>query len=392
MTRRFIIAIMSMLPLAAGADTFDEILSEVMYNNLTVRSENARAEAQVEGLYGENTLEAPEVEFSRVWNTESGGENKWSLSVSQSFDWPGVYAARREAACTAHSAMHFLRESTLLDLRQETRSLLIDIIHNAQLIEMQSQLAERMDSMEIYYKKAAEAGAETRLDYNKTVLERIATHRELNTLKASRAALLASLQNLNGGMDVTDMVIRLGSTYPIMPAPGTLSAETIRERDPQIAAAQASLDAAESMVKVEKRSRIPGFSIGYEHEVEGSETFNGFSIGITLPMWGRKHQIKASKLEAEAALMDAEMALTRRMAEMDADRRQLDALRATIDEYEPVINDKTNYELLQKALKAGQINFLTFIQESNYFIAARRDYIDTLYEYNLTLSRLNRYN
>ena len=146
------------------------------------------------------------------------------------------------------------------------------------------------------------------------------------------------------------------------------------------------------MVKVEKRSRIPGFSIGYEHEVEGSETFNGFSIGITLPMWGRKHQIKASKLEAEAALMDAEMALTRRMAEMDADRRQLDALRATIDEYEPVINDKTNYELLQKALKAGQINFLTFIQESNYFIAARRDYIDTLYEYNLTLSRLNRYN
>lgn len=392
MTRRFIIAIMSMLPLAAGADTFDEILSEVMYNNLTVRSENARAEAQVEGLYGENTLEAPEVEFSRVWNTESGGENKWSLSVSQSFDWPGVYAARREAAHTAHSAMHFLRESTLLDLRQETRSLLIDIIHNAQLIEMQSQLAERMDSMEIYYKKAAEAGAETRLDYNKTVLERIATHRELNTLKASRAALLASLQNLNGGMDVTDMVIRLGSTYPIMPAPGTLSAETIRERDPQIAAAQASLDAAESMVKVEKRSRIPGFSIGYEHEVEGSETFNGFSIGITLPMWGRKHQIKASRLEAEAALMDAEMALTRRMAEMNADRRQLDALRATIDEYEPVINDKTNYELLQKALKAGQINFLTFIQESNYFIAARRDYIDTLYEYNLTLSRLNRYN
>ena len=249
-----------------------------------------------------------------------------------------------------------------------------------------------MDSMEMFYKKAAEAGAETRLDYNKTVLERIAAHRELNTLKASRAALLASLQTLNGGKDVTDMALRLGAVYPIMPAPGILSAETIRERDPQIAAAQASLDAAESMVKVEKRSRIPGFSIGYEHEVEGSETFNGFSIGITLPMWGRKHQIKASKLEAEAALMDAEMALTRRMAEMDADRRQLDALRATIDEYEPVINDKTNYELLQKALKAGQINFLTFIQESNYFIAARRDYIDTLYEYNLTLSRLNRYN
>lgn len=59
--------------------------------------------------YMEKILEAPEVEFSRVWNTESGGENKWSLSVSQSFDWPGVYAARREATRSSRSAMHFLR-------------------------------------------------------------------------------------------------------------------------------------------------------------------------------------------------------------------------------------------------------------------------------------------
>lgn len=392
MTRRFIIAFLSLLPIAAEAATFDDIVSEVMNNNLTARVEAARAEAQVESLSAENTLEAPEVEFSRVWNTEPGGENKWSLSVSQAFDWPGVYAARREAARTARTAMNYLRESTLLDLRQEINTLLIDIIHNTQLIEMQSQLAERMDSLETYYKKAAEAGAETRLDYNKTVLERIAAHRELNALKATRATLLSALHNLNGCKDVSGIAQRLGSDYPIMPAPSKLSAETIRERDPQIAAAQASLDAAESIVKVEKRLRIPGFSIGYEHEVEGAETFNGFSIGLTLPVWGRKHQIKAARFEAEAALMEAEMALARRMAEMESDRQQLEVLRATLDEYEPVINDKANYELLQKALKAGQINFLTFIQESNYFIAARRDYIDTLYEYNLTLTRLNRYN
>ena len=100
MTRRLLIILMSMLPIAAGANTFDDVLSEVMSNNLTGRAEAARAEAQTEGILGENTLESPEVEFSRVWNTEAGGENKWSLSVSQSFDWPGVYAARREAART----------------------------------------------------------------------------------------------------------------------------------------------------------------------------------------------------------------------------------------------------------------------------------------------------
>lgn len=76
MTRRFIIALMSMLPLAAGADTFDEIMSEVMYNNLTVRAENARAEAQVEGLYGENTLEL------RKWSLAAYGTPSRAVKTS----------------------------------------------------------------------------------------------------------------------------------------------------------------------------------------------------------------------------------------------------------------------------------------------------------------------
>lgn len=391
MTRRLFIILLSMLPIAAGASSFDDVVSEVMSNNLTGRAEAARAGAQVEGILGENTLESPEVEFSRVWGTTAEAGNKWSLAVSQSFDWPGVYAARREAARTARTASQYLIESTLLDLRQEVSTLLVDIIHNTQLIEMQSQLVDRMNELEAYYKKAADAGSETRLDYNKTVLERIAAHRELHSLEAQRETLLASLRVLNGGHDVKELVAGLGSNYPIMTSPSAITPELIKERDPQYAAALAAVEAAKSMVKVEKRSRIPGFSIGYEHEVEGDETFNGFSIGLTLPVWGRKHQIKAGTLEAEAALIDAEMALARRINEMDGDRRQLEGLRTILDEYEPVVNDKASYELLQKALNVGQINLLTFLQESNYYMAAKRDYIDTLYEYNLALNRLNRY-
>ena len=183
MTRRFIIALMSMLPLAAGADTFDEIMSEVMYNNLTVRAENAPAEAQVEGLYGENTLEAPEVEFSRVWNTESGGENKWSFSVSQSFPTGPEYMphvarppALPVARCTSQGV--------------DTPGSASGNTQPAYRYNPQCPASSRCSrnwpnawtAWEMSYKKAAEAGAETRLDYNKTVLERMAAHRELNTL------------------------------------------------------------------------------------------------------------------------------------------------------------------------------------------------------------------
>lgn len=375
----------------AGSTPFDEALAEVIGNNLSVRAEASRAQIETENILGENTLEAPELSFSRVWGSRKEYGNKWSLGVSQSFDWPGVYAARREAARTARSASQYMLESTLLDLRQEVRTLFIDIIHNTQLIEMQSELVDRMNQMEAYYKKAAEAGAETRLDYNKTVIERIAVHRELHTLEAQRSTLMSTLSTLNGGKDIDGIIAKLGNAYPITRVPESIDKTVIMKRDPQYAAALAGVEAAKSMVKVEKRSRIPGFSIGYEHESEGDENFNGFSIGLTLPVWGLGHQIKASTLEAEASLMDAELALTRRVAEMNGDRKQLDTLRHIMDEYEPVVNERSNYELLHKALKAGQITLFTYIEESNYFIAAKRDYLDTLYEYNLILTRLARY-
>ena len=393
MNLRLLPLLVTLRPAAAGATTFDDALQEVMSNNLTARIESSRGQAQVENILGENTLESPEVEFVHMFGTTPDTNDKWTISVSQAFDWPGVYAARREAARTARTASQYLMESTLLDLRQEIKTLLIDIIYNTQLIEMQTGLVNRMNQMEEYYRKAADAGSETRLDYNKTVIERIAVHRELHSLEAQRDALIASLQALNGGKDVTSIMNNLGSAYPIVPAiEGSISAELIKERDPQYAAAMAAVDAARSMVKVEKRSRIPGFSLGYEHETDGDERFDGFSIGITLPVWGRKHQIKSSTLEAEAALMDAEMALARRVAEMNGDIKQLKTLRHIIDEYEPVINDQSNLALLRKALEAGQIDFLTYIQEVNYFIAAKRDYLDTLYQYNLALTRLSRYN
>lgn len=383
--------LLSLLPSVSFAGTpFDDAVAEIMSNNLSVRAEAARGHAGVESILADNALESPEVEFARVWGKS---ENKWSLSVSQSFDWPGIYAARRAAARTADNASQYLLESTVMNLREQVRSALVDLIHNAQLIELQSGLATRMSGIEAKYKRGAEAGAETRIDYNKAVIEMIATNRELHTLEAERAAIIANLQELNGGKDVTGIVASLGSAYPILPSvnQANISPAIVRERDPEYAAAVAAVDAAKSMVKVSRMSRLPGFSVGYEHETEGPESFNGFSVGLSLPVWSRSHQIKASTYEAEAALMDAEMTLVKRSAALSGDLRQLESLRTVLDEYEPVINNSANMDLLQKALDGGQINFITYIQETNYFLEAQKDYLDTLYEYNLTLVRLTRY-
>lgn len=66
-------------------------------------------------------------------------------------------------------------------------------------------------------------------------------------------------------------------------------------------------------------------------------------------------------------------------------------LRELLREYRGVINDDSNIELLRKALDSGQINFLTYMQELNYFLSARRDFLEAHYRYHIAVARLQRY-
>lgn len=389
------IALASLSP-AVMADTaacgFDRALEQLVNGNPSVRTTALRAESETESLKAENTLGGPEAEFSRVWGNNAEVGNKWGFSVSQGFDWPGVYAARREAIRTASVAAQYLKESTLLDVRQQAGQLLLDLIHLNQLIEMQTTLTERADEMVEIYRKGAEDGTQTRLDYNKSVLERIAVHRELHTLQAQYDTLLEQMADFAACEDIHSIIDGVGNEYPeapqILPMP---TVETLKQRDPAYAAAKARVEAAKSMAKVERRMSLPGFSVGYVHETEAGGSFNGFSIGISLPSYGRKHQTRAARLEAEASELEAEMALLSAGTAMRTEAHRAGVLRHVIEEYEPVVKDNSNIELLTKAFRAGQITYLTYIQECNYFMDAYRNYIDSLYEYHSAIWRLRRY-
>lgn len=391
--RRYLLSsLCGLCALAVSAGSFDEALSTLVSNNLAPRAEALRLEAEALNQEAENMLASPEAEFSRVWGSNAEVGNKWALSVSQSFDWPGVYAARREAARNGRAAAQYIREATLLDTRAEARQLLLEVIHLRQVLDMQRELATRIDSMVVLYRKGAEEGTETRLDYNKTVLERIAIHKELHTLEAQQAELEMRLQDFNGGKDPAGILALVGNEYPAAPAiPSAPGIEVVRQRDPAYAAAKAQSEAAMSLAKVENRSKWPGFSVGYVHETELGGNFDGFSVGITFPSFSAGKKARAARLEADAAMMDAEMQVIKVAAGMRGDLRRAAYLREVIEEYAPVIHDTENMRLLHKAFEAGQITYLSYIEESNYFISARRDYLDTLFEYHSLLGSLARY-
>ena len=137
---------------------------------------------------------------------------------------------------------------------------------------------------------------------------------------------------------------------------------------------------------------MPGFTLGYIHEWEMGDNFNGFSVSMTLPFLTGKKKLTAAKQRVKAMEIEKDMSLIKLLGELDGEYENACALQSLIKEYDGVVHDNSNITLLKKALDGGQINFLTYMQEVNYFLAAHRDYHETLYRYNVSLARLQRYN
>lgn len=386
------LTILSLLPLSVCASDFDDVLNTIVGNSIAMKYGDADRQASISEMKADNTLEAPEVSYENLWGAKGIGDKR-NFSVSQSFDWPGIYMARREAIKKSETAMQFLRESELLDVRMEVRLLLIDIIYAKQRLQSTKEICDGMAELSATFKKAMEEGNETRLDYNKAVIERITSERELKAIEGEYAVLVSSLKALNGGADVNALIERLGDDYPMVDL-STLrpDAEKLRLNDPSQAAAAASLEAQKSLVKVENRSLMPGFTLGYIHEWEMGDNFNGFSVSMTLPFLTGKKKVTAAKQRVKAMEIEKEMSLIKLLGELDGEYENACALQSLIKEYDGVVHDNSNIALLKKALDGGQINFLTYMQEVNYFLAAHRDYHETLYRYNVSLARLQRYN
>ena len=78
-------------------------------------------------------------------------------------------------------------------------------------------------------------------------------------------------------------------------------------------------------------------------------------------------------------------------ASLDSDYAKAQSLKRKLDRLGPVIDTTDNLRLLRMALDGGELSLLEYLQESNYFIEAIREYNAASYGYACALASLDRY-
>ena len=340
-----------------SAHDIDRIAAEMAGRNLAVASSSASMESDLLSLKAENQLEAPEIEFEHLWGGK-GAKDKTGITVSQGFDWPGVYAARSKAISIQKQTIGLLHRANLLDKALEAKLAIYDLIYARQQLALVDTISANIGRILAATESGYRRGEYTILDVNRLKVETVNIQRRHRDIASRIAMLTASINALNGGKDASEMTDGLNAFPPEHMLSYGEYADEAERLDPTLEAARMGQQAAKQMETAEKRSSFPGFSLGYRYSREEGINFHGFTAGIS--------PIKAA-YENASRLRDDNAA------------------------FAAVFENSDNIRLLSRAYAGGQMSSVEYLTDINYFLDANLTYLQSRYDYAIALAQLNRY-
>lgn len=374
---------------AANAITIEDVIANVKQNNKELKYTTAQIDAQASEIKTNNNLSNPVVEGGYLFG-KGPAENKWEVGVSQEFEWPGLYSSRGAANKARVEAMKLGYSVKQLQLLTEAYGVCLDIISLNRQIEYEKNIQSNIDALYEKNMKAFEHGEVSVIDINKLKVERIGLQQKMDDCVLRRDALVKQLEGYNANMPLAGV-----ESLNEYPAQQLVSLDEYlaeaKESAPEVMQYRADMAADEKDVKVAKMQGLPKFSLGYKHANEEGNSFNGATVGVSLPIFenrGKKKAAKAKAISSQLAYDNAVLALTN---EVTTNYNKATTLGKQLAGYSEALDGVNNVEILNKALAGGQISLLTYLQEVRYFVEARAVMLEMESEYNQVLVNLNKY-
>lgn len=384
------ISLVGLAGIYANANDFDGIVESLLAHDRQLELSARNADAESAALVASNVPDDPEAEFEYL--RSGSGEQKFNLSVSQSFDWPGVYVARSRQIALERNGLQLKNEAERNAQRMKLRAHLIDIIAANRVIAQMSEAVEGcnrlLDTLEADYKR----GDVSILEVNKMRIELADFKLKLSEATTSKEVLMGELMSTADNADgITEQCNALDN-FPLIGL-GSLEQyiEKAKDAAPSLREAKNTTLVAKARKDVASRSTLPGFSAGYRLSHEDGELFNGFTVGVSVPVWRAAKERRAAASEEISAMFGEKTEEIKLEKSIEATYRRAVSLKETIAQYGNALTASDNAGLLRRAYDSGAITLTELVLDINYFVEAGVQYTELQRQYYNALVELSRY-
>lgn len=345
--------------------SLEAVLAEIEKNNTTLTALKGSAAAETIGNRTGIFLQNPEAEFGYLWGSPGSIGNRTDFSIRQSFDFPTAYGYRNQISALKNEQVELEYKAALYAIRLETKGFYYDIVYYNALIEALTGRVSHARQIASSYQAKFDVGETNILEYNKAQLNLLTALKELESTDIERNNSLAELKRLNGGKPVAVTEKEL----PPVVLPGDFEqwVTQAEENNPMLAWINRAITISGKQEDLSRAMSLPKLQAGYMRESVTAEQFQGITLGLSIPLWENKGQVKYAKANSQALESAAADKKVQYFNHLNALFNKAAGLQNSIRTYREGLVQYDNTDYLKAALDKGEISLINYINEFAFY-------------------------
>lgn len=366
--------------------SIDQLLKEIEKNNKSIIAEKQYWEAQRLFYKTGLTPDNPKAELDYMVGRPEGAGNQRDIVVTQGFDFPTAYGKRKslsnEQFKNIDNELNAFRQEILL----EAKLLCINLVYRTKLRDELNARLENADRLLAATNQQIERGETNILNVNKVRLLQLEVKNQSDLNVTEIRTIQYKLDELNGGYPLNTTGIAMDSEFALQPFDEMDS--LIEANDPVVKSIKQEKEIAAKEVSLAQSLTLPKLEGGYHQQAILGQKYEGFHIGMSIPLWENRNKVKMQK----ARLVYRELAIREHRTQHYSENKQLyeryTHWKNVYTEYQDILSGANNQDLLNKALQHGEINLIEYLMETRYFYDAINRSLEAERELQSSIARL----
>ena len=201
---------------AQAQNEYNAVLQQIEQNNTMLSALRQQTEAQKLGNRTGLAPANPEIEFNYLWGNPSAIGNRTDFSVTQTFDFPTVYAHRSKIANLQNENAEMQYKAERLTILLSAKQACVELVYYNAILKEYTVRLHNAELIANAYKFKLDKGEANILEHNKAQLNLTTIQAEVAQMEVERSTLIAELRRLNGGKELSTYDFQLSTS--VLPA------------------------------------------------------------------------------------------------------------------------------------------------------------------------------
>jgi len=362
----------------------ESVLRSIEANNKELQANAQLISSQKLEAKTDNNLPDPTVSYAHLWG--AGDATISEMVVSQSFDFPTLYADRHKLNRLKMSAFDSQAETFRRDILLKAQEICLDIIMLRQQKMILDERFKNAQELSLMYAERLKRGDANIIETNKINLELLNVKTEAKLNETTLENKLQELSALNGNAPV-----EFNETiYPLAALPSDYDQlrNEVLSSDYALIALLKESQAADKQVSINKSQWLPKLELGYRRNTESGEPFNGVVVGFSIPLFENRNKVKMAKAQSLNANYQKESTTLQIESELAQSFKEARTLRSSMDEYEKTFAAQSDLAILKEALTGGEISMIEYFVEVSVVYQSKLNYLQLQNQYQKTVANI----